>query len=114
MHEYAASFVRAVDGDTLILDVDLGFYVTVRQPFRLARVNCPELNSTDPTEHKRAAAAQAFSAGFCGGPLTVKTSRSDDWRRWIAEVVRADGTNLSDALLAAGLAVLYVREPRRR
>lgn len=44
MYEYKASVVRIVDGDTVLLDLDLGFYMIARMSCRLAGLNCIELN----------------------------------------------------------------------
>lgn len=44
MYRYRAVVVRVLDGDTVILDVDLGFYVTVRQSCRLMGINARELH----------------------------------------------------------------------
>ena len=40
MYQYAARFVRAVDGDTVGLDLDLGFYQwRLGRTYRLARLD---------------------------------------------------------------------------
>jgi micrococcal nuclease len=44
MYQYRATVVRVLDGDTVLLDVDLGFYVTVRQSCRLMGINARELH----------------------------------------------------------------------
>ncbi len=45
MYNYKAKVVRWVDGDTLLVEVDLGFYVLTIQKIRLARINAPEMRS---------------------------------------------------------------------
>jgi micrococcal nuclease len=42
MYEYTARVIRVVDGDTLWLDVDLGFDVARKDSFRLWGINAPE------------------------------------------------------------------------
>jgi len=42
VYEYAARLIRVVDGDTLDLDVSLGFDIRISERIRLAGVNCPE------------------------------------------------------------------------
>ena len=41
-YQYRAKVVRVVDGDTVILSVDLGFRVQHEISVRLARINAPE------------------------------------------------------------------------
>ena len=45
MYEYKAKVKKWVDGYTLLLEIDLGFFVTREERIRLARINTPELNS---------------------------------------------------------------------
>lgn len=112
-----ATLERVVDGDTLRCIADVGrAYLPVR--VRLARVNAPELRATDPQERERARAAMAWLTQRLGDlpakgfPLLLQVYGADDWDRWVAEVVLPDGTNLSDALRAAGLASPWPRAPR--
>lgn len=44
---YYAKLVRVIDGDTLILDVDLGFFITSRIKIRLNGINTPEINTNE-------------------------------------------------------------------
>jgi micrococcal nuclease len=46
-----ADVLRVVDGDTLEVNLDLGWHITLKTKVRLAGVNCPEMN----TEAGRAA-----------------------------------------------------------
>jgi hypothetical protein len=40
---YEAKIIEVIDGDTLILNLDLGFLVNKEQRVRLAGINCPEM-----------------------------------------------------------------------
>lgn len=42
MYEYNAKVLRVVDGDTFLLDVDLGFHAHIVEKIRLLGVNTPE------------------------------------------------------------------------
>jgi len=42
---YSADVVRVIDGDTVMVDVDLGFEITVRKRVRLRGIDCPELST---------------------------------------------------------------------
>lgn len=43
-----ATVVRVIDGDTAVLDVDLGFFLTCRMSCRLYGINAPELHALNP------------------------------------------------------------------
>ena len=45
MYTYKAKVLEWIDGDTLWAEIDLGFYVQIRQKIRLARIDAPELQS---------------------------------------------------------------------
>lgn len=116
---------RVVDGDTqdFLLSrtdrVDVGFHVSLEltssseQRLRLNRINCPP---ADTTEGEAATAyVTARLLGTTTAPaesvLIVHTYKYGD--EWMAEVVMADGSNLSDDLVTAGLAVYWDGEGPR-
>lgn len=110
MFQYQARLVRAIDADTVVLDLDLGFHtwlmgtrsLTVKgdQGFRLLRINAPERNTAEGQASK--AALEAFLAGK---RLVVQTFAADlSFARWLIELT-ADDANVSDWLVANGWAV---------
>ena len=59
MFEYKASLVKVVDGDTIDVDLDLGFGVWLKkQRVRLYGINTPESRTRDLEEKKRGLAAK--------------------------------------------------------
>lgn len=120
MWTYRAVVVRWVDGDTLDVTIDLGFYVTTAQRLRLMAsgqgVNAPETNATDPGTRLRAHQATERCNGLAppGTAFVARTARdkADSFGRFLGEVVLADGRSVGDVLLAEGLAVPYRRGGR--
>ena len=111
MYDYTILDVpHVVDGDTLDVVFDVGFYLTTRVRLRLARINAPEVNGPDkPT----ALAAKQFVADWTSknaGAMYGHTQKTDVFGRYLCEIVTTAGDNLSDDLLAAGLAVPYVKK----
>lgn len=48
MYEYTIKLIRVIDGDTVVVDIDLGFDVWLKDQYvRLAGVDAPELKSKD-------------------------------------------------------------------
>ena len=45
MYEYKATVISVTDGDTVRLNIDLGFNVTINTPIRLMGINAPEVNT---------------------------------------------------------------------
>ncbi len=110
MYEYKAKILRWVDGDTLLVEIDLGFYVKREEKVRLARINTPELNSEIPFRIRRAKNARGVAKKFCpnGSEVKIQTHKTkrDKYARYIAEVF-FKGKNLSDYLLKQGVAKKY-------
>ena len=60
LHIYSAKSINVADGDTLDLEVNLGFGIRYTARFRLARINTPELYSKDLKEKEKARKAKQF------------------------------------------------------
>jgi micrococcal nuclease len=53
MYEYKVKkVVKIIDGDTIDIDIDLGFYVTTTQRIRLAGIDTPETRTKDLLEKR--------------------------------------------------------------
>lgn len=103
MYQYRASVVRVIDADTVVLDLDLGFYQwRLNRSYRLARINAPELNTAEGV-----AARSALVERLTGVTMfMVATQKADSFDRWIVELY-ADAVNISDWLVANGHAVYH-------
>lgn len=107
MYDYQATVIQVIDGDTLKLDVDLGFSVHRHETVRLYGINCPEKN----TEAGKAAIAYAanwlVSSGNRVMVYTIKDKR-EKYGRMLAVIYHDPGAkSLNDALIHAGHAVPY-------
>ena len=61
MHEYKCTILRVVDGDTVDVDIDLGFGVWLRKErVRLHGIDTPESRTRDLEEKKYGLAAKQF------------------------------------------------------
>ena len=109
MYEYKA-YVRAVyDGDTITVDVDLGFGVTMtRQKIRLKGIDTPELRGgTSETKAAAKKSRDRVRGLILGRPVTVKTfkDRKGKFGRWIGEVYLSTGECVNELLVEEGLAI---------
>lgn len=109
---YRALCLRVVDGDTIDIEIDLGFRLAFDMRVRLYGINTPELNSKDSEERSRAVMAKDFVAAKIDGQLVVINShkdRTEKYGRYLATVFYADSmgvwVNLNEELVRVGLAV---------
>ncbi len=102
VYHYNALVRRVVDGDTIILDVDLGFGVWVHeQSFRLLGINA--------REHSMAGGVEATShlMGIlpAGTPVRVSSVKNDKYGgRFDARIELAGGHDLASELITTGWA----------
>lgn len=104
MNIYPATVLRVIDGDTLDLDIDLGFCLHLTQRIRLEGINTAEKNTTAGKD--AAAWVQRWVDGR-GPAFTVQTHRREKYGRYLATLTAADGQVLNTALIDAGLAAVY-------
>lgn len=105
---YNGFIKQIVDGDTIVIMIDLGFHVLRVERFRLARINTPELKDHDEKIKQKAMDAKQYLVGnYLGSQCTIKSLGQDKYGRYVAEVLLKDGTNLSDQMLKECYAVEY-------
>lgn len=76
MYEYKTKVVRVVDGDTVDVDIDLGFGVWLRKErVRLMGIDTPESRTRDKVEKKYGLAAKAFLKKTLGTTPILKTTK---------------------------------------
>ncbi len=87
LYTYSAIVEKVIDGDTLKVRFSLGFGQWHRETLRLRGLDCPELNT------KEGQAAKTFVQAYIkeAQTLIVRSSRSDKYDRYLADVFIAHG-----------------------
>lgn len=102
---YKAMIEYVVDGDTLRVKVDLGFDNWTRQYLRLRGINAPELGTPEGKKTLAFVKNCLKNVPF----ITLQSSRSDKYDRYLADVFYKDKNGnevfLNNELLSNGLAV---------
>ena len=102
MYQYKAKIDRWVDGDTVLVTVDLGFYAKHVARLRLARIDAHELNGETKYKRRMARSARFQADQMCpvGSEVIIETSKTkrDMYARYITEII-FEGKNISDELL---------------
>jgi len=101
MYNYNAIVIRVIDGDTFDADVDLGFHTISRQRFRVAGYSAPEIKGTE-REIGLIAKAKLEELLPLGKYITLTSTKTEKFSRWLGEVILADGTTLSSYLISNG------------
>ena len=110
MFEYRCKRIKVVDGDTIDVDIDLGFGVWLRnQRVRLYGIDTPESRTRDLEEKKYGLAAKDFLVKWTsGGELKIKTHKDERGKfgRILGEIWTFD-TNINDKMVYEHHAVPY-------
>lgn len=110
MYEYNCTIVRVVDGDTVYVDIDLGFDTWRRgERIRLYGVDTPECRSRSATEKKAGLLAKGFVMQMLheGGTYRLTTKEKSKYGEYLG-TIKIDGElTINAALITEHLAVPY-------
>ena len=111
MYEYKCKLVRVVDGDTVDIDIDLGFGVWLRkQRIRMYGIDTPESRTSDDVEKIYGLAAKEFLVEWTNsGDLSLKTFKDGKGKygRILGEVWYGGEHNINQLLIDNHHAVKY-------
>jgi micrococcal nuclease len=117
--EYHARVRQVVDGDTIIVDIDLGFDVVLaNQKVRFNGIDTPESRTADKVEKVFGLHSKDFVKGFvdkCQNQVIVRTYLSDSTEKFgriLGDILNPNDTSksLNDIMVESGLAVKYLGE----
>jgi micrococcal nuclease len=117
-YEYHAKVTNVVDGDTIVVDIDLGFNVVLsNQSVRLLGVDTPESRTSDKIEKIFGLASKEYAKEFvenCKKQIILRTHKSNDsekFGRLLGEIINPDSKEvLNNSLIDEGFAVKYLGE----
>lgn len=113
IREFKAELVRVIDGDTIVVNIDLGFNIFIIQRCRLLGIDSPEIVGESKERGKEVKKEVEDILKTSVGPLIIKThsSKKDKYGRFLAEVAYVDSlgskVNLNEYLVELGFAVPY-------
>ena len=101
--------LRIIDGDTLIINIDIGFNLTLSQTIRIKDIDAPELRTIDPLEKAQGIASRTFVENWLKEKsLIVQTYKDDKYGRMLGNFICNDtGKSLAEAMIAANHAKIY-------
>jgi micrococcal nuclease len=88
VHEYHCVITKIIDGDTIDVDIDLGFDCWLhRQRIRLYGIDTPESRTRDLEEKKYGLAAKAFVEKFIplGSTALLNTKEKGKYGRYLGD-----------------------------
>ena len=109
VHYYKCRVVRVIDGDTVDVDIDLGFSVDLKKKrLRLAGIDTPESRTRNKAEKVLGLAAKERVKELCGDEVYIQSlDAGDKYGRILAIPLTKEGTNICATLINEGHAVEY-------
>jgi len=110
MYEYECTIRRVVDGDTVDVDVDLGWSTwRYGERIRLYGIDTPECRTRDAEEKAAGLLAKEFveDALHVGKTYKLQTREKGKFGRFLGVIFISDKTSINAALVTEHLAVAY-------
>ncbi|MGY8866975.1 MAG: thermonuclease family protein [Methylophagaceae bacterium] len=115
MYEYKCKVVRVVDGDTVDVDIDLGFGVWLRKErVRIMGIDTPESRTRDKVEKAFGLASKAKLKELLKNGAILKTQvskKGEDMKgkfgRILGDFILEDDRKVTEVLIEEGHAVAY-------
>jgi len=106
MYTYKAKVTKIVDGDTIDVDIDLGFYIRVTKRIRFSFINAPERY----TDAGKQATSFLNSTIPVGSFVIIKTEidKADKYGRVLAEIFTDENSiSVNKTMIEKGYAEYY-------
>ena len=117
MYEYNCKIVRVTDGDSIVVDIDLGFGLWIHgERIRLYGIDTPECRTRDAEEKAVGLLAKEFveDALHVGGIYRLQTKEKGKFGRYLGTIYLTDDTSINAALVKERLAVPYFGQSKVR
>lgn len=118
MWEYRVKVLKIIDGDTIDVSVDLGFFTHRNIRVRMYGINTPETRTRDLEEKKRGLAAKAVLTKLLNeaDEVIMKSHGVGKFGRCLGEIFiekNGEKKNVGEHLIASGLAQEYYGGKRK-
>jgi len=104
LHHYRGLVIKVYDGDTITVDIDLGFKISMhKQKIRLSRINTPEVRG--PEKAQGIVSRDWLRERILGKEIMLVTykDKKGKYGRWLADIW-IDDVCINDELVRKGLA----------
>jgi micrococcal nuclease len=115
---YVKNVTKVVDGDTIDVDIDLGFDISFTSRVRLAGIDTPESRTSDKMEKSLGLESKAYLKNAIDNAksVVIKTEKMDSSEKYgrILGWVFLDGSNVSinEQMIADGYAWGYLGDTK--
>ncbi len=113
MYQYKIKKInRVIDGDTVDLDIDLGFGLTISQRVRLLHIDAAETRTKDLEEKERGLSAKDWLEKELSreGDWIINTTKDDKYGRILGKLYLVDDpVTVNEKMINEGIAEIYIK-----
>ena len=108
MYHYKATLNRIIDGDTIDVNIDLGFSVKIKQRVRLYGINTPEVRTKDLNEKKKGLEATEYLKKILPKEFVIETilNKRGKYGR-VLGILWVKDVNINEKMVNEGYAKRY-------
>jgi micrococcal nuclease len=125
VYYYQAKVIKVIDGDTVEVEIDLGFGISKKFKARLWGINTPEISKSRSKEEKakglesKARLEQWLKDNSTDNKILIKSHdgkqlKQEKYGRWLIEIYptnkNINSISLNDLLVKEGYAVEFMRK----
>lgn len=111
MYNYKAKTVRVIDGDTVVLDIDLGFNIHHISPCRLYGINAYELRDKDIFRRQIAKDGRDWMVANMPAEVEIVSKSLDKYGRPLV-IIKDGETTINRRMLDLKLAITYLDDDK--
>ena len=111
MYQYKIKKInKVIDGDTIDIEINLGFGITISHRIRLKDINAAETRTTDLKEKEKGLASKEWLKKELSreGEWIIETYKEDKYGRYLGTLYCiGDSVTVNERMLNEGIAVPY-------
>ena len=113
MYTYKATLIRVINGDTLDIEIDLGFDIVIKQRLKLYGIDTPDSRSTDVNIKQKGLDVKQRLMDLLTKEFKVETmlNKRGKYGRILGNIYVTDNKSneicINELLVSEGLAVRY-------
>lgn len=103
-----------IDGDTVDVNVDLGFDLVLKRRVRVYGLNAPEIHSTDLEEKKAGLESKVYAEKLIpvGSVVKIIDHGQEKFGRWLGTIEFGDHQDFAKTMIETGHGKAYFGGPR--
>lgn len=113
LYNYVCEILEWKDGDTVVVNIDVGFDWKKKDTVRIYGMNAHEIRSKDPKERALGLRDKTFAEALApvGSHVLIRTHKAgqdeEKFGRWLADITLRDGRDFAQIMIDSNHGIPY-------